>query len=568
MKAVKRIACLALSIVMICLAFATPVSAAGATPLVMINGIGSTDLYKNFGTEDEELAFSFEDEEFVEGFVKEIGTSFVGGFIAYGIAKKDYNKMADVLLPVVNKYISGLGIGLDGTPVDSTIGFHRTDKPLSEYTEEEKEGVSQYAKAYADKYGEDCVYDFTYDWRADPVEIAEELNDFILTIKAKENVKRVNMVAMSMGSAIALAYMNAYGGKHLDNVVFAAPAWQGTSIVGNVLTNNVELDVFASENYLVQLANGSATTHIIAFVISYIASTEELSREYFGDVNQAIQGILPRLYTDTLIPYFIGMPGLWSLCPAEDYEAAKEFIFEQHEGVTLTPEYEAQLDAYHNIQVNAKSVIEKVMKDGAKFNIVCGYNCQIAPVSNEFDSSDGIVDTKYMSGGATCAKYLQSNKDWGKVHTQAVKDGHNHLSWDGKVDASTCMFPEQTWFIKNMQHNNMSVENGSMEIVLWLLSAKTQRTVHDDVEHPQFFLYNTYKRTTKAMPIDKFDILGDVNFSGAVNVYDDAKLALRFASSQKKPTEDQLLIGDIDEDGEFTTDDVRSILAIAAGIDY
>ncbi len=567
MKVTKKILSLTLALIMAALVFAMPVSAAGATPLVMINGIGSTDLYVNYGKEDQKLIFSG-DEAFIEGMVKDIGGALLSGIVSFGINNKDYNALADQVFPVVNKYVADLGFKPDGTPVNDTIGFFRSTAPLSEYPAEQKEKVSKFAKAYAKQYGEENVYDFSYDWRADPMTIADELHQFITDVKANANVKRVNMVAMSMGAAVALAYMSKYGGAHLNNVVFASPAWQGTSIMGNIMTNNVELDVFAAENYLVQVANVSATTHIAAFIISFIASWDGLSREYMGDVNAALQGILPRAYTDTLIPYFAGMPGMWSLVPAEYYEDGKDFMFDQHE-VALTPEYEAKIDAYHNVQVNAKSIIEDVMNDGARFNIVCGYNCQIVPISDEYYSSDGIVDTKYMTGGATCAKYLQSSKDWGKVPSQAIKDGHNHVSWDGKVDASTAMFPEQTWLIKNLQHNSWSEENGSIAIVMWLLGAGKQMKVTTDKEnYPQFFLYNTYKKTTKAMITDKFDLLGDVDFSGAVNVYNDARLALRFASSQKTPTDDQILIGDIDENGEFSTDDVRSIMKIAAGIDY
>lgn len=564
MKTTKKIVCLTLALIMTALAFVMPVSAAGATPLVMIDGIGTTKLYKNFGTEQEELVFSGDD-AFIEGIITDAGGALLGGLVSFGIGNKDFDALADKVLPVVNKYIKDLGFNPDGTPVNETIGFYRTTKPLSQYTEEEKSGISTFALAYAEKHGEENVYNFTYDWRADPIENAAQLNEFISTVKASTNAKRVNMVAMSQGSTVALAYLNAYGGYHLKNIVFAAPAWQGTSTVGDVVTNNIELDVFAVENYLVQLANGSATTHIAAFVMSYIASYEGLSREYFGDLNAFATGILPRTYTDSFLPYFAGMPGIWSLCPAEDYEAGKEFIFDSH-GVEIDPAYEKKIDAYHDIQVNAKSVVEKAMADGANFYIVCGYNCQMPPISTGYDSSDAVIETKYMSGGATCAKYLQANNDWGKIYDQKKEDGHNHVSWDSKVDASTCMFPEYTWFIKNQQHNNYNLENGSMEIVMWLLDSNQRVTVTTDIEnYPQFWLHNTYKRTTKAMPID--EVLGDVDSSTAVNTLD-ARLALKLASGQVSATEAQLLIGDIDEDGEFSTEDARSILCIAAGVAY
>lgn len=564
MKATKRIVCLTLAIIMAALVFVMPVSAAKTVPLIMIDGIGTTKLYKNFGTAEEELVFSGDD-EFIEGIVENVGGAFLGGLISFGIGNKDFDALADDFLPAVNEYLKVIGFNQDGTPIDPTIGFYRTTAPISEYTEEEKAGLSTFALAYAEKHGEENVYNFTYDWRADPIENAKELNQFISEVKANANCRRVNMVAMSMGSTVALAYLAQFGGHHLNNIVFAAPAWQGTSTVGDVVTNNISLDVFAVENYLVQLANGSAVTHITAFIISFIASYEGLSREYFGDLNAFVTGILPRTYTDSFLPYFAGMPGIWSLCPAEDYAQGKEFIFDSH-GVAIDPAYEAKIDAYHKMQVNAKSIVEEAMADGANFGIVCGYNCQMVPISDGFDSSDSVIDTKYMSGGATCSKYLQSNVDWGKIYNQKIEDDHNHVSWDYRVDASTCMFPEQTWFIKNQQHNNYKLENGTMEIVMWLLEAEEQMTVTTDKEnYPQFWLYNTYTRTCK--PIVADSVLGDLNASGKVRT-DDALIALKMASGHIAPTDDDYILGDIDEDGEFTIEDARSVLYIAAEIDF
>ncbi len=562
MKATKRIVCLTLALIMTALVFVMPASAASTVPLVMIDGIGTTKLYKNFGTPEEQMVFSG-DETFMTGLIEDVGGALLGGLVSFGIGNKDFDALADKILPVANKYLKEIGFNPDGTPVDSTIGFYRTTDPVSKYTDEQKANLSTFALAYAEKHGEENVYNFTYDWRADPIENAKQLNDFISQVKVNANCKRVNMVAMSQGSTVALAYLAQFGGHHLNNIVFAAPAWQGTSTVGDVVTNNIELDVFAVENYLVQLANVSATTHIAAFVISFIASYDGLSREYFGDLNAFATGILPRTYTDSFLPYFAGMPGIWSLCPAEDYEIGKEFIFESH-GVDIDPTYEGVIDAYHDIQVNAKKHVEKAMADGANFYIVCGYNCQMAPISTGYDSSDSVIDTVYMSGGATCAKYLQSNADWGRIYNQKIEDDHNHVSWDYKIDASTCMFPEYTWFIKNQQHNNYKLENGTMDIVLWLLDSEERVTVTTDKEnYPQFWLYNTYTRTTKPIVVDS--IMGDMNTSGKVRT-DDALIALKIASGQIEPTDDDYLIGDIDEDGEFTIEDARSVLCIAAEI--
>ena len=561
MKATKKIVCLTLAMVMVALAFVMPVAAADDLPLVIIDGFASTKLYTDFGTENQKEAFFGSDTD-VEAMVTDVGGAFVKGLIKYGYNDKDFEAFADSFIPALNKYFEPIAYNTDGTPKNE-IGYYVTDKPIAEYTDEEKAQLfTTYTIDTAKEYGEDKAYCFSYDWRKSPIELAEELKDFINYVRTEEGCKKVNVVALSMGSAVMLAYLDANGGNRINNCVFASPAWQGTSLVGNLFAGNLELDIFAVENYLVKSADVSATTHIIAYIISYIASYEGLSHEYFGDINAALQGVIPYVYEDSLIPLMAGMPGLWALVPAEYYEASKGFLFPEGVDANL----EAIIDPYYDIQVNAEQVILDAQEDGMRFAIVCGYNRQMVPISTEYKQSDEVIDVEYMTGGANCALYLQAHDDWGQVYTQKIKDGHNHVSWDYKVDMSTAMFPEQTWLIKNMKHSQYNANDGTLDTIIWLLKADEQYTVHTDKEnHPQFSLYNTYKRHVTPITLD--GLLGDVDNSGAVNTLD-AKLALKIAAGQVKATDYQLEVGDIDDDGEITTVDVRYILHIAGEIPY
>ena len=182
---------------------------------------------------------------------------------------------------------------------------------------------------------------------------------------------------------------------------------------------------------------------------------------------------------------------------------------------------------------------EDAEADGMKFGIVCGYNRQLAPINENLNTSDMVVDTKYASGGATCADYLAAFNDWNATYTQVNKDGHYHVSWDYKVDASTCMFPEQTWFIKNLQHVAYGTYegDGTCDIVMWLLSMDDQHTVFTDKEnYPQFSLYNTYKRFTKGINVDT--CLGDVDHDYLITTKD-ARAALKIAAGLVDMPEDE-----------------------------
>ena len=561
MKATKKIVCLTLAIVMAALAFVMPVAAADESPLVIVDGFASTKLYTDFGTENQKEAFFGSDTD-IEAMITDVGGAFIGGLLKYGYNDKDFEAFADSFIPALNKYFEPIAYNTDGTPKNE-IGYYETKKPISEYTDEEKAQLfTTFTLDTAKEYGEDKAYCFSYDWRKSPIELAAELKEFINYVRAEENCKKVNVVAMSMGSAVMLAYLDAEGGARINNCVFASPAWQGTSLVGNLFSGNIELDIYAVENYLVKSADVSATTHIAAYIISFIASYEGLSHEYFGDINAAIQGVIPYVYEDSLIPLMAGMPGLWALVPGEDYNVAKDFLFPEG----IDPNLAAIIDPYNAIQSNAKQIIEDAEADGMRFAIVCGYNRQMVPISTEYKQSDEVIDVEYMTGGANCALYLQAHNDWAQVYNQKIKDGHNHISWDYKIDMSTAMFPEQTWLIKNMSHSQYNANDGTLDTVIWLLKADAQYTVHTDKEnHPQFSLYNTYKRHVTPITLD--GLLGDVDDSGAVNTLD-AKLALRIAAGQVKATDFQLEVGDIDEDGEITTVDVRYILHIAGEIPY
>jgi len=78
-------------------------------------------------------------------------------------------------------------------------------------------------------------------------------------------------------------------------------------------------------------------------------------------------------------------------------------------------------------------------------------------------------------------------------YIQAVADGHNHLSADRVVDASTCMYPEYTWFIKGMVHTQFNADY--YEMISWILNADTQPDVFSDARYPQFFILNKAENT-------------------------------------------------------------------------
>ena len=570
MKAFKKVLCISLALMLAGLTLVAPVAAATDVPLIVVQGFAATPLVKNAGTDQEMVVFPPENIG-SDGSIADLTTALLTGFIEYGAGGADWTRFGKQVLPFVQNIIDPIAYDTDGTPKYDNVTHETYDEPMSAYTEEEQKTIfTAFGVKYAAQYNPDLVFSFGYDWRESPIDCADDLNDFISYVKARTGARKVNVVAISQGSAVTLAYLAAHGGSDINNLVFASPAWQGTSLAGDVFTGNLDIDVYTFENFLVGLSDGSATTHIIAVLISILATTEEFTEEYFLFLQEAIEGLEPQIYSEVIVPMLAGMPGLWCLVPADYYDAAKSFLFPDGVDANLL----AKIDAYNSIQTDAKAIVENAEKDGMKFGIVCGYNRQLAPINDNLNTSDMVVDTKYASGGATCANYLEAFSDFdfggkGKdKFTQQVKDGHWHVSWDYKIDASTCMFPEQTWFIKNLQHvayGNYETD-GTCDIVMWLLSMDDQHTVFTDKEnYPQFSLYNTYKRFTKGINVDTS--LGDVDHDYLITTKD-ARAALKIAAGlvEMPEDEDKQIIIDANEDGEISTDDARFILCWAAGI--
>jgi hypothetical protein len=202
-----------------------------------------------------------------------------------------------------------------------------------------------------------------------------------------------------------------------------------------------------------------------------------------------ILNLKDRVFDEALIPMFATMPGIWSFVPHEYYEDAKVFM-------KLDSEKNAKLieriDFYHyEVQQSAEELITEAKMCGTKVYNVVGYNMQRTPlVSAYLNDSDGTVDTKYASLGATCANI--NNLLPSDYRQQNFKD-RDHMSPDWRIDASTSILPESTWFIKDMMHS--STHDGHGELYKWMFSSKEQLTVFDNVNYPQF-MQNDVKNQT------------------------------------------------------------------------
>ena len=93
---------------------------------------------------------------------------------------------------------------------------------------------------------------------------------------------------------------------------------------------------------------------------------------------------------------------------------------------------------------------------------------------------DGIVDVKYASFGATASDYGST--------LEGVTSEAKYISPDKTVDASTSLFTEQPWFVKDLKH---AEETDAIDVMMRkFMRYDGQGTVETFAEYPRFTVFD------------------------------------------------------------------------------
>ena len=126
-----------------------------------------------------------------------------------------------------------------------------------------------------------------------------------------------------------------------------------------------------------------------------------------------------------------------------------------------------------------------------------------------------------------------------------------------------------------MKHGTFNWESNSIEFLVWLITAETERTVWQDAAYKQFMTYNRYINPgilssdgVVSKPAEPGTyLLGDINLDGLVTSLD-AKIALEISAGSEYVEEDSLAFknGDINADGVIDKNDAAAILLMSSGL--
>lgn len=325
------------------------------------------------------------------------------------------------------------------------------------------------------------TYTFDYDWRADPLVIADELNAFIDYILASSGASKVNVVAHSLGGVILLSYLTVYGDAKIRGACFYLTAIYGESYNGQLMSGQLSLNADSITEYMRGTFADSETPYLLASIFDVLNKTGILDA-VCACGNYAVDQVLDYAAHDVVLPMFAQWLTIWAMVPDEYIDSAMDYVFNNifaddgidHSGLL------AKVEAYNDtVRAHREETLRK-LNEHANVIVFSAYGYSPIPVMPDWKKlSDNNVDTRFSSFGAVTAPYGE------KLSEEALASADaKYVNPDKNIDASACLFPEQTWFIKNQKHGERGADVD--EMIRTLLLSETQPTTDTYERYPRF----------------------------------------------------------------------------------
>lgn len=441
-KAVKSIFCSLLAMLMVLSCTTVAFAKNDVTPVIVVHGVGGSPLYKNIGTDEEAPVASFSIANLVTVYndlIKTVLNATAGNPV-------DADDLIDEISDYMQEYID-LACDEDGKPTNNSgIKNYYTDSMANHPDYISGEGSSEPAITHqiADKIGAKNVFAFNYDWRLDVCTTAKKLSTFVDEVKKQTGKSKVTIVGCSEGSAVLSAYIDAYKSKNdIKRAVFLNGAQWGVSVT-KLYAQDIHIDSDVVLNYLYDFLNTFNNKDFDISKLSFLTYTMSDSIVSLCDLLNEIADspkLLKRLYLDVLEPVLGHIPVMWEFIPYDDFDDAvskmsKIGFLDKKSGMYK------QIKKYHGVQGRLKSNLLELKKKGVDIALISNYGIPNYPVISDYDNqTDSLIDTKYTSLGATTAPFGKTLDAKGK-----------YVSPDKEIDASTCVLPDNTWFVKGVRH--------------------------------------------------------------------------------------------------------------------
>lgn len=425
-------------------------------PYISVPGFMATDIYVDPADPESELVWPPSTDRILAA-VKESLPS-----LALFLVDRNYSRLEEDVLPAVTEMFRPAFLAPDGTP-GNTSGI-RWEYPA-------REDIKK-----------DSSLTFRYDWRIDPVEVAAQLNDFINYVLDASGCSQVVLECHSYGGIVTTTYVKNFGCSKVRSFVMNSTATFGETYNGELMTGKITFDADSLTSYLESAFEYNEKEKLLNGIFKMLRDIG-VTGNLCDFANDILAHTSDEALSKSIVPMFGGWLSIWSMIPDEKIDEAYNYIFNRIYANDSTDRsgLKEKINNYNtNVRPYKKDVLRQ-MDEQANLYVIAryGYSSMFMTPSWK-NASDSVIDVKYASFGATCAQY-------GSVLENAGTVPERYLSPDKSIDASSCMFPEQTWFVKGLTHSYSNHDFD--EMVKAMLYYDGQATV-DTLEGYSRFMIN------------------------------------------------------------------------------
>ncbi len=447
----------------------TPVADYDGYPFILVRGIDFPGLTYEDGTKA--LAFKPLD---LAGILLE---AVVGKFV-----HKDDEAITDGIIEYAASLLGPLASDSEGNSLNPGVSMVQYHSSMADYPDFASDlAVSSelgIVKTAVETLGAENTYFFTYDWRKNPLDVADELAALIDTAKEETGKEKVHIASASMGGMITTAYLYEYGSDDVDSVTYLSSAHNGTYVCGDAINGRIYFDSDVVYNMIMSfLGDTNFFIDILFMGLKFIGAFDIIT----DFLNDFVVENKDKAYGEVIRNILGTSLGLWALCPAEDIESGIEFIFGD-----CKDEYPVLMEKLSDVQAfreSTQATIDAAYAKGTKITFVSNYGCPLVPVYEKSDlNGDRVLETELTSNFATVAKFGET------LPESALTGDASYISPDKVINANTALYKDYTWFIKGAPHVACDYGSEYSDFAFSLILSETQPTVTSFADYPQFMV--------------------------------------------------------------------------------
>ena len=461
MRKFKKMLAVLLSVIMLATVF-TPAAFAvdykQEVPHIDFRGFMSYTIYEDKDDPDSERAFPPSTTSIIAAataLAPALGKLAVNG---------NWKAFGDAFIPVLNSLLDPVGFSGEGVAKNNS-GIHFTYPTKEELIENNLE------------------IDFQYDWRDDPYKSAAELDKLITYLTDELGYSGVTLESHSYAGIVMLTYLSTYGTEKVKSCCFNATAVYGAQFAGELVKGNVTISNEALVAFLKSLFDHNEYAEIIS-TLADVLSAAGVTGFIADFATNIFTKLSDRIWTEAILPALGNWPSIWAMVPDTDFDAGYDNVFNnlyKDADIDLSG-LKTKIAKYNgDIRINRENKLKAIDLSDTELYVIARYGYSGVPLGDIWTANtDTVLNTAAESFGATCKDYNYEAEE---------KQTAKYIAPNGSVDASTCLFPDQTWFIRDCTHTQR--DEAIIEFAKALLYSDEQATIDTYQEYPQYLYFDS-----------------------------------------------------------------------------